>query len=329
MRAKSIVTNMTAIQRRQHGAIHREQLTASGLSRHQISSMVQRQELRRVLPEVYVSAGSPGTRHQALMAAALWAGPDGLISGRTAAELFQPAGRSPRIEVLVPATTRRRHANLAVRRTNDLRQDDRFSLLGIPVTSPARTVIECAATLDEERLELLIEDMLRAGRLALSDLVSRFEQLRGSGRPGTDSLARVLALRGTDLGASNQLLEIKAWHLIVASGLPRPERNLRVRVAGEPFELDLAWADEQVALECDGFGAHGGVRAFRVDKRRRASLIAAGWRVIEATWEDVTDPIRSSALVDRIRRTLELGAADVNPGGSSRRGAVSGGQDAR
>jgi len=329
MHAKSNITRLAAIQRRQHGAIHGDQLIGVGMSRHQISSMVRRQELRRVLPEVYVSAGSPETRHQALMTAALWAGPDGLISGTTAAELLQPSGRSHRIEVLIPATDRRRHANLFVRRTGDLRREDRITLLGIPVTSPARTVIECSATMDGERLELLIEDMLRSGRLKLVDLVSRFEQLRGSGRPGTKPLDRVLARRGTDPGAWNQLLELKAGHLVLSSGLPRPERNLRVRAAGEPFELDLAWVVEQVALECDGFGAHGGVRAFRVDRRRRAALTAAGWRVIEATWEDVTDPIRAAALVDRLRRTLALGAAEFDPVGSSRRGASSSGRDAR
>jgi len=131
------------------------------------------------------------------------------------------------------------------------------------VTSPTRTVIDCAASLSGEDLEVVLEEFLRRRRLRLDVLQRRFGELSGRGRCGSAALGDFLAVREASLAPSNQRLEVKAWALLCDSSLPRPVRNYAVRVSDVPYELDFAWVEQMVALGTDGYSTHGGERAFR------------------------------------------------------------------
>ena len=69
------------------------------------------------------------------------------------------------------------------------------------------------------------------------------------------------------------------------------------------FELDFAYLDQQVALECDGWESHGLDREqFERDLERDAALTAAGWVVLRFSWLRITR--RPAWVADTIRRTL-------------------------
>lgn len=63
-------------------------------------------------------------------------------------------------------------------------------------------------------------------------------------------------------------------------GLPAPEINGSVG----PFEVDLVWREQKVAIELDGFDTHRTRAAFERDRSRDRALGAMGWRPARATW---------------------------------------------
>ena len=80
--------------------------------------------------------------------------------------------------------------------------------------------------------------------------------------------------------------------VIVGSGL-----------GGATMALRLAQAGRRVlVVELDGQRYHGSVSAREADRLRDNRLMAAGWRVIRITWEDLRD--RPDAIVVQILAAL-------------------------
>lgn len=255
-----------------------------------------------MLPGVYRIAGVPETGRQAAMAAVLWAGDNAVVSHLSAAVLWRLDGVvTSRVEVTVPYERARRHAHVRVHRSRALHALDCDVVDHVPVTSVARTIVDIAGVLDSEALERAVEDAFHRGLCKPAFLRWRLNELGGTGRVGVPRLRTVLEERGRD-GALESALEVKVWRLIGVSDLPRPVRQYRTRADGRWYRLDFAWPDARVALECDGFDAHGRRVAFERDRARSAALAAAGWRVIPVTWNEAIHA--SSGVVDRLRVAL-------------------------
>jgi very-short-patch-repair endonuclease len=276
------------------------QLADLGVMAPAVTHRVRKGELERVFPRVYRSTLVPPTVAQAAMAAVLWAGERSVASHRTAAALWGIAGleRGGRVELWVPAGRAPRNARVVVHRGtvtgNDRRMADR-----VPVTSPARTIVDLAAVLDGEPLEAALEDVLHRGLTTALVIERRLAALGGSGRAGSGRLRRLLAQR--DQAPAESRLEVKVWRLLRRAGL-RPVRQYPVRCEGRTFRLDFAWPKLKVAVEAEGFVAHGGRVAHVADRRRLAALVAAGWSIVPVTWTDcTTDP---EVFIERVRAAL-------------------------
>jgi very-short-patch-repair endonuclease len=97
-------------------------------------------------------------------------------------------------------------------------------------------------------------------------------------------------------------LEVKVWRLLRNAGL-RPVRQYEVRCGGRTYRLDFAWPKLKVAVEAEGFSAHGGTRIrFVADRRRTADLAAEEWAVIPVTWDECTG--NPEGVVRRVRASL-------------------------
>jgi very-short-patch-repair endonuclease len=177
--------------------------------------------------------------------------------------------------------------------------NDRRLVDGVPSTSAARTIIDLAGVLGPEDLESAIEDLLRRGLTTPSAVERRLAALGGPGRNGAARLRSVLAQR--DQAPLESRLEVKVWRVLRAAGL-RPVRQFEVRCEGVSYRLDFAWPRLKVAVEADGFRAHGGRVAHVADRRRLTALVAAGWSVILVTWEEITS--NPDRVVERVRSTL-------------------------
>lgn len=292
---------------RQHGAFSRGQALALGWSESQIDRRLATSQWEVILPGVYKFAGAPATGRQAAIAACLWAGPGSVVSHGAAGALWGLEGvTASGIELWVPNNRRLRTTKLMVHRTDELHRVDRTRREGIPITTPARTLIDLSGVLDEETLEAAVEYAFRRRLVGGRFLRQRLDELGGSGRPGSTTLRGILDRRCEDAALESRL-EVKVWRLLVRSGLPKPRRQHPVQIDGLRYRLDFAWPSFHVAVEADGFATHGARRqVFHADRRRIAKLASSGWRIVPVTWEDAT--ARPNQWLSELGRTLVLAA---------------------
>lgn len=181
-------------------------------------------------------------------------------------------------------------------------------LSGLAVTSPARTIVDLAGILGNGSLRRLVE---RAAVRKLLDLPELDEaMLRARGRRGIARLDAILAdWRPEDGSPADVRSEFEALVLprLLAMGLPRPACNPTLRLGEERLMVDFLWERQRVVVETDGRQTHETPVAFQRDRRRDQILVAAGYRVARATWEQIHR--EGDAVVARIARAL----ADAGP----------------
>lgn len=268
---------------RQHGVVSRPQLLALGLGAGAIKHRVELGRLQVLHRGVY-AVGHRALRREAWwMAAVLAAGPDAVLSHRSAAELWRIRGTSrARIDVIVPCH-RRSTARLDLHRV-EVQLDEVTIEDGIPVTTPARTLLDLAAVVSQEHIQAAFNEA-EVQRLtsptSLDALVARYPR-----RAGIRAINAVLTQhRAIAAPIPTHVLERRLLTLLDAHNLPRPQIN-RLSDSGE---LDATWPEQRLIVECDGFATHGTRRAFEADRARDRELVVAGWRVIRITWRQLAD----------------------------------------
>lgn len=87
-------------------------------------------------------------------------------------------------------------------------------------------------------------------------------------------------------------------------GLPEPDLNHEVSVAGRKFLLDLAWPRARVAVEYNGSVHAREIQQYRDEMYRLSLLRDAGWDVTLLSWDDLRIPARRTRWVERVRRGI-------------------------
>lgn len=280
-----------------------------GMTRKMVAGRSTTGEWERLLPTVYRATFAPVTDAQATLAAVLWAvgGPSAGFPTSTAVASHRAAGArygldgvvAPKAELWVPGDRRVRHDAVVVHR-GEVLPIDRRMIGQIPVTSPARTLIDLAGVLDEEALEAAVEDAVHRGLTTPQSVARRLDVLGGKGRPGTARLRSILSDRGAD-AASASRLEVRIWRTLRAAGM-RPIRQHRVRVGDRTYYIDCAFPQWRLAVEGVGDRYHRSSMQRSRDLRRHADLASIWWRVLPVTWSDVTDA--PDAVVARVLHAL-------------------------
>lgn len=297
---ESADARIAAIADAQFGVFSRAQASDAGFSARQMQLRVaaERWEPRR--RGVYRLVGAPQTLEQSAMAGVLYAGDGALISHGTAGRLWTIEGaRGIDVELWVSSTKKSDGSGLAIHRGGRLDRADRTMLGPIPITNPARTIIDLSARMEDAPLVAAMEDAFRRRLVTPERLLVRAEILRRSGRPGAGRLAGLLAGRA-EVAPLESALEARVWLLVQRTGLPLPQRQFWVSLPGGRYRLDFAWPEQRVALECDGWEHHGRRSAFAPDRARLSELASARWRVLPVTWDACT---REPARVERWLRT--------------------------
>ena len=103
-------------------------------------------------------------------------------------------------------------------------------------------------------------------------------------------LRQVLEERVLGDSVSDSELEKRVAELLRRAGLPAAVFHYVVRTHAGLFlaEVDFAYPEIKLAIEVDGFGAHGTPRAMAKDFVRQNGLVPYGWRVLRFTWRQVT-----------------------------------------
>jgi very-short-patch-repair endonuclease len=223
-------------------------------------------------------------------------GPGALIGHRSAAAAYGFLSYPAAANVWVTVTTARGKEldGIIVRRTRCLDPADVGFIGWLPVTSPARTLIDLAGVVEEDRLEQAVAEALQ-GSVTTDGL--RQQLARSNGRRGAKAL-RALLDRQSAPAHTKSDAELRMLSLLRRSGLPEPEVN--VWVGG--YLVDSHWPDQRVVAEFDGYAFHSDFRSFRRDRERSNTLQLMGITVLRFTWHDLTK--RPSALVARLRRVL-------------------------
>lgn len=269
----------------------RAQVEQVGATRAMIRARVSNGRWEQVTPTVFRLAGAPRTWRQRAFAACLSQGQDAAVSHRAAAALSKLLPEPRRIDITTArARNRRRPAAVAVHRPAEpLGPDDVTTLGGIPVTRPARLLLDLAASEREPVVGRCLDECLRRKLVSLPFL-ERWLNEAGAFRPGARLLRRLVYERAV-LGVTDSELETRVLRLLRNSGLPIPHLQYEVHDRGAFLgRVDLAYPDARVAIEVDGFAPHSGKRAFHRDRARANDIQAAGWTMLRITSQHLDHP---------------------------------------
>jgi hypothetical protein len=169
---------------------------------------------------------------------------------------------------------------------------------GIRLTSPPRIAFDMSWVLDDLELTALVEEIFRFRLCTYPTLADTARRLRERGRKGSARFAQVLDSRPAWRKPPGSRLELRVERAIVAAGLPRPERNVAIKLpSGDIIHPDLFWRPHLVACEIDHVTWHGGGLDGQYDKWRDRQLHRLGILCVRITDADVESAL-TEALAD-------------------------------
>lgn len=288
-----------AVARRQHGVVTRGQLLETRLSDPAIDHRLKTGRLHPVRRGVFALGRPELGVYGHWMAAVLCCGPGAVLRHESAAALWEirPPKRSE-IEVSVPLGARRRHAGIVAHRRVALNAGDITRSHGIPVTSPACTLIDLAARLPQGQLERAINEA--DGRdLTDPEALRAALDAVGGARPGLAIVRRTLDRRTFALTESE--LERRFLPLARSAGLSQPETGRRLN----GFRVDFHWPDLGLVVETDGLRYHRTPAQQARDRIRDQAHAAAGLTPLRFTHAQITqDPAHVQATLAAVARRL-------------------------
>ena len=278
---------IAATARRQHGVVSRDQVLAAGFSSSALDRAVVAGRLERAHHGAYRYPGAPTTWEQRLLLAVLAAGGGAVASHRSAARLWGIGSDSDVVELTVRRRRLPRTAGAVVHRSLDLDEGWSTQHRAIPVTEPARTLVDLGAVAPE----WVVRDAFERAVVARLVTVAAVEHARGDlgrpGRSGAGVLGRILDDRALGARPPDSVLEARLASILRRAQVPEPVFQHEVR-HGRRFvaRVDFAYPDLRLAIEVDGLDVHGSAMALQRDLTRQNALVGAGWTVLRFTWHD-------------------------------------------
>lgn len=282
--------DLKAVQRyaaRQFGVLTREDLEKFGITnRTAIHRLVHGGHLERLHPGVWRIRGASATDQQRWLAALRWAG-DGILSHQSAARFHGLAGVE---ETDVHVTSDRQGvkacAGVAMHLIRRHLPRSAVTQVGpLRFTSVPRTLLDLAAVLDEERLQMAVESAWHARRIDPSALLAQLKLRRRRGSRKLRRLLRGAVRRGR---AMESPLEVRVWRALRVAKLRRPQVQVELPDAwGFTNRADFVFAKERVVVEALGWEWHRD--KFEEDAERTMRLVASGYAVIPVTWRMMDD----------------------------------------
>ncbi len=258
----------------------RDELLSAGISSAALSRAVAEGKVIRMARGAYRAGpvGGLGT----LVAAAH--GVRGVISHDSAALVHGwPMAHTPsRHSISVPRTRRDRGAGAVQLHRIDVSPAECVEIQGVLVTSPQRTVMDCARKLPVASAVAIADSALRAG-LDLAELRSSVATATG---PGAGRVRRAAGLADRQAGS---VLESVLRVLLVLAELPPSHSQFVVHDAeGRLVAVaDFAYRLARLLIEADGFEFHRERQDYRQDRRKANAFLIGGWMLLRFSWEDV------------------------------------------
>jgi very-short-patch-repair endonuclease len=199
------------------------------------------------------------------------------------------------IDITVPSRSKRSRPGIRVHFTRTLHSLDVRSRDGLPLTAPARTLIDVAEILPSRDLERAYEEAQIQAVVRPAHLRDALQ--RSSGRRGASAIRKLLAQK-VEPALTRSEAERRVLALLRSAEIDPTATNARVG----PYEVDFLWSAHRLIVEVDGYAYHSSRDAFERDRERDATLQAAGYRVIRLTWRQVHH--RPEAVIARLAQAL-------------------------
>jgi hypothetical protein len=241
---------------------------------------------------------------------------DAIASHRAAGVLWRLPQVEPRLEVIIPQSRRVVVKGIHVHHTRFLHRVDRTHLVGIPVTSLARTVIDVSLEVPDIA-PALIDHVLAKRRVPLALLFNRLHALGTRGRKGGGGLHALLEerrgrSRHVDSGLQRRLEKI-ALDGYKAGLLPQPYFEYPVQLSDGRWRYpDVGYPQVDTGFEAHSYEHHSTLTAFAGDAARNLELFGEGWMIVPVTEIQVRDPVR---LVGQMARIIAAREAGMGLGG--------------
>jgi hypothetical protein len=156
-------------------------------------------------------------------------------------------------------------------RSATLTPDETITIKCVPVTRPARTIIDLARTLTADELEPIVD-------LADARGLVDFQDLRAANPASLTAVLLNYAPAPTRSELERRFLRLCKKHRIA-----RPETNALI----EGYLVDFVWRDRGLIVEVDGYRYHRAPSRFERDREQDVELATRGWRTLRFTWRQL------------------------------------------
>jgi hypothetical protein len=171
-----------------------------------------------------------------------------------------------------------------IRHSAELPGDHVTDVLGVPVTTAGRTVVDIART-SSFMAGVVVADS------AIHQLRTNKTQLRRVVRTcaGWPGIGRAREVAGFASGLAESVLESCARVVFHEHGLPRPQLQVKLSGAdgGVVARVDFFWSRYRVAGESDGLLKYKDGSAAIAELKRDRLLREAGFEVVHFTWQEL------------------------------------------
>ena len=294
---------LAEVARRQRMLITLDDVYAEGGVREHVAARLRGGRWAELDHRVYVISGATVDWETRQLAAVLSAGGGAATSHLAAARLWGIAGYGMAgLELSIPRGHRYRRLGVRSHESTDL---DRCAVVvhhGIPVTDPDRTMLDLGRYVGVKRLERAVENARRRELVTWSSLITTLARHARKGRHGTRRLRAVILQNAQRKEITDTDAELLLLGLIRDAGLPEPALHHRV-LDRDRFvaEVDLAYPQWRIAIECDG-DVHLLPEVRARDLPRQNDVVLSGWTILRFSWERLR--ARPDRVVGEIRDAI-------------------------
>ena len=284
-----------------HGLITYAKALKLGMTRSQVSGLVQRGRWEVVQRGVYRLVGCPPVAGQQYLATVWRCGEKAYLTGAPALGLWGIEGFNTDLPpvVLVPPPRSVRGVDFEVRRRPVLSAGDRTSWREVPLATRTRSLVDLAHDTRGREFRVAFDAVKRVRGTDSQRL--RRRAVAALPQHGAQYVIELVDSGVLDLESEGERDFFEIMH-----GVNPPLAVQQWLLPG--LRVDFAWVDARMVVEYDGVDRHTLATDRAHDRRRRSRLRAAGWDVIVVRKQDLADPAR---LVARLlqRRQFCLAAA--------------------
>ena len=284
----------------QHSLIALDDVVRAGGNKDHARRRVNSGRWESVADGVYRLTGVPWTYEAQVLALIFAAGDGAVASFFCALRLLGLGFRSAPPEISIPRDHFHRPDGARVHTSRDLGRCDILTLNGIPITDPARTILDVAQRLRPATLRRLIEQGRRAELLTWHDLIVCVATHARRGRRGIRKLRAVIAAGVADDEITDTDSELASLGLLREYELG--EFTVHHRVYDDEgqllAEMDFAFVDDMVDIEINGSVHLVDPKVQEKDEARDHDMRGRGWTVRRIWWEiPVREPERFIRIV--------------------------------